>query len=325
MSTEVEKMFVEHIKSSSSLGYGYTRSQVIQLASEFLSSIGVLKKPKLSQQWYNGFIRRWPELKKSQPSLLASVRAQASDPSKISAYFDELRDIFEKYDLANSSERLFNVDEKYVSTEHKPPHVLSSVSLKSPQAITSPRIGCTLIGAGNALGHYVPPYFCFKGTRLNPEWLHDTCPGTNACMSPTGWSNSDVFYKYMTTHLMKYMPSGQKVVLYDGHKSHVNPTLISWARQNDIHLMLFNPHLSHVLQPLDVGCFGPFQRIINSSSHAWLKNHPGQVIGKHNIVQIASKSYVSALSPQNLQASFKKNRHFSTKSYSLRPGQNNTT
>ena len=109
-------MFVEHIKSSS-LGYGYTRSQVIQLASEFLSSIGVLQKPKLSQQWYNGFIRRWPELKKTQPSSLASVRAQASDPSKIYAYFDELRDIFEKYDLANSPERLFNVDGKYVSTD----------------------------------------------------------------------------------------------------------------------------------------------------------------------------------------------------------------
>ena len=60
-------MFVEQIKSSSSLGYGYTRSQIIQLSSEFLSSIGVLKKPKLSQQ-----VRQ--ELKKTEPSSLASVQ-----------------------------------------------------------------------------------------------------------------------------------------------------------------------------------------------------------------------------------------------------------
>ena len=51
--------------------------------------------------------------------------------------------------------------------------------------------------------------------------------------------------------------------IYDGHSTHVNPTIIDWARSNRIILFVLPAHHSHILQPLDVGCFGPLQRIYN--------------------------------------------------------------
>ena len=66
--------------------------------------------------------------------------------------------------------------------------------------------------------------------------------------------------------------------------------------------LCFLPTLAMSFIPLDVGCFGPFQKILDNITHKWLRDNPGQVISKHNI---ASKAYTSGLSPTNLQSSFK--------------------
>ena len=59
-------------------------------------------------------------------------------------------------------------------------------------------------------------------------------------MSPTGWSNSDVFNNYLTKHFAKYVgitnkQSDQKtLVLYDGHKSHAQLTLTDSAKKHNV-------------------------------------------------------------------------------------------
>jgi hypothetical protein len=41
---------------------------------------------------------------------------------------------------------------------------------------------------------------------------------------------------------------------YDGHSSHDTDEVKQLAEDNNIILYMF-PHLTHLLQPLDVGCF----------------------------------------------------------------------
>ena len=103
----------------------------------------------------------------------------------------------------------------------------------------------TVIGAGNALGVNIPPYFVFKGKRMNRDLLASTAPGSDGCTSETGWSNSQIFKTYLTEHFMKYMQTGSnksKQLLYDGHKSHIHPDIIEFARNHDITLFVLPPH-----------------------------------------------------------------------------------
>lgn len=88
--------------------------------------------------------------------------------------------------------------------------------------------------------------------------LIDNCTnGTSGSVSGSGWSNTELFHKY---HLIKYaqgLTDDQPVLLiYDGHKSHVALSVIEWAKAHNIILVL-PAHCSHILQPLDVGCFRP--------------------------------------------------------------------
>ena len=64
-------------------------------------------------------------------------------------------------------------------------------------------------------------------------------------------------------------------------------------------------HTSHILQPLDVGCYGPFQRIYNNECHKTMYTN-SSVITRYNVCEIACKVYPKAFSPTNLQSAYKK-------------------
>src|SRR5947199_5347512 len=50
-----------------------------------------------------------------------------------------------------------------------------------------------------------------------------------------------------------------RLLLLDGHNSHVTADFIQFAIDKRIILLCFPPHTTHLLQPLDVGVFGPYQ------------------------------------------------------------------
>ena len=49
------------------------------------------------------------------------------------------------------------------------------------------------------------------------------------------------------------------VLFFDGHHSHMSLKLIEVARSNNMHLICFPPHCTHILQPLDVAVFEPLK------------------------------------------------------------------
>ena len=92
---------------------------------------------------------------------------------------------------------------------------------------------------------------------MKRENLKKSTPGTAATSSKTGWCNSEVFRKFLVEHFLKYVkptPEEPVVLIYDGHKSHVNIHISDWAIENNIHLFVLPAHTSHFLQPLDVSC-----------------------------------------------------------------------
>ncbi|XP_052083703.1 uncharacterized protein LOC127721060 [Mytilus californianus] len=144
---------------------------------------------------------------------------------------------------------------------------------------------------------------------MNNSLIEDCTNGTSGSVSGSGWSNTDIFHKYLGEHFIKYaqgLTDDQPVLLiYDGHKSHVALSVIAWAKAHNIIILVLPAHCSHILQPLDVGCFGPLSRILNNSCHKYLREHR-EPINRYNIGKLATDAYVKALSPHNLKTSFEK-------------------
>lgn len=77
------------------------------------------------------------------------------------------------------------------------------------------------------MGNFIPPYYVFPGKRWNTEFLAGTAPGASGEMSESGWSNMQVFHKYMKTHFAKNAGISDRnqepiLILYDGHRSHIS-------------------------------------------------------------------------------------------------------
>ena len=83
-----------------------------------------------------------------------------------------------------------------------------------------------------------------------PSLLNNVSSDTSGTVSRSGWSNTEVVKMYLANHFLKYVQGpddAQKLVLYDGHRSHIHPDIITWAKQHNITLFVLTPHTSHIL------------------------------------------------------------------------------
>ena len=135
--------------------------------------------------------------------------------------------------------------------------------------------------------------------------------GAEGVMSESGWSNSDIFKQYLQDHFLPYVrtqaSSSEPILLiFDGHASHVSPSLIEWANNHNTILFVLPAHTSHLLQPLDVAMFGPFKSFYYTECAIFMRNHIGQTITKYDMCSMACKAYLKAFIPINIQSGFRK-------------------
>ena len=98
LSLDDEAKIVNHLKIVATYGYGYTRSEVANVASDYAVQIGT-RRPSdapLTRGWLEGFIKRWPELKVLRRRNLDLARAKSASEEKTDNYFTELSEIMKK-------------------------------------------------------------------------------------------------------------------------------------------------------------------------------------------------------------------------------------
>ena len=122
---------------------------------------------------------RWKDrLATIKPRSLTATRAQSFTQETVNKYNEDLESIHNKYHLQDTPQLIYHVDETGLQPKYRPPSIIACKSSK-PQAVTSPRSTIViLIACANAAGSALPPYFVFKGKRMNDELLKGALPGT---------------------------------------------------------------------------------------------------------------------------------------------------
>jgi len=89
-------------------------------------------------------------------------------------------------------------------------------------------------------------------------------PGWTFTTNSSGWTNNFHGIKWIIhfdtkTKSLLDSPSDYRLLLCDGHDSHVSAEIVAYCLRNRIILTLLPTHSSHLLQPLDVGIFAPLK------------------------------------------------------------------
>ena len=273
------------------MGYKRSVQETLQLATNYLQYLGRRRSssPPFSRRWYNGFQRRNPTFKSINP-----------DPPKIftkrdmALHFDRLKNTLTKYNLLNRPHLIYNIDEKDVYTDSK---------------ASKPTSDTTILACGSATGNSIPPYFIFSDKTFTQSWMSQCPPGT-AGTSKSDWSNSEILFDYLKNHLLKFIPAPTAespiLLILDGHRSHLNLSLLEWTEDKCIFIFIIAAHTSYFLQPLDIACFRSFEMYFIENRKQLMKGDHGEYRCKEDLCKLASQAYLEGLKPQNLINGFKK-------------------
>jgi hypothetical protein len=118
-------------------------------------------------------------------------------------------------------------------------------------------------------GTAIDPCIIFKGKNLLNGWIPlDTVGKWHFACNDKGWMSNNLgewwIVKCFDAATKEKAKGEYRLLLCDGHDSHIMAAFVRYCLDNKIVLFLLPPHSSHLLQPLDVGVFGPVKTAMGS-------------------------------------------------------------
>jgi hypothetical protein len=122
----------------------------------------------------------------------------------------------------------------------------------------------TSIESTGASGFSLPPTVIFKGKVFIASWANGLPDDWYLEVSPNGWTSDEIGLRWLQKVFLPStfprMKGKYRLLVLDGHGSHLTPKFDEICHQNNVIPICMPPHSSHLLQPLDVGCFAVLKR-----------------------------------------------------------------
>lgn len=175
-------------------------------------------------------------------------RKTSFNKHNVMQFYKNLNEVHEKFDPI-PPHKIFNLDETACLTVQNPSKVVVPVGFGELSNTTSAERGTqtTMIGCINAIGNYIPPMLIFPRVHLKEHMLKESPPGTVGAANQSGWSNEEIFLKFLDHFITHVKPSkdDRVLVLMDNHETHLSPAALEKAVDNGIIMLTFPPHTSH--------------------------------------------------------------------------------
>lgn len=306
-----EARLVDYLKLMCSFGYSFSRTDIINIATDFAIILGK-REPSdaLTHQWYYKYLERWPGMEINRASSTKKQFERATSVDCLSRYFLNLQELLTKHDLMNKPDSMFIVDEVLIYLDKTPPSIYSWKHLmkveKYKKGLTPTM---TIIASGNASGARLPAFFIFPGKTVSSESIEDCSPGTGATCSDDGTTNCSVFQLYLENHFLKFIdrkdPNEAIMILYDGHRTHMSPTLVEMYKAQNVHLFPIPPSGSQCLVSVQKGIFGDMEAQFDKECDAFIESEIEKSIHS-NICVVASRAYNESVNQEALKSTFQR-------------------
>jgi hypothetical protein len=230
-------------------------------------------KWEVLQRWVTRFLHcHADKLTTKWSAGIDCKRHKADNGNKYKLYFDILHRKMQEYGI--DERNTYNMDEKgfFVGRTTRSKRVFSKASLAQKERTAALQDGnrewVTCIACVCASGDALPPALIYQGiARIQSSWVDDLVAEQHKIFVshlPSGWSNNEIGLAWLHQVFERNMKAkaycGWRLLILDGHSSHLMPGFIDFCDQNQIILAIFPPHSAHSLQPLDVVLFSPLSR-----------------------------------------------------------------
>ena len=266
-----EATLVDHVIYLQQHGFPVRPRHLHQLARQLLEAKGSMHE--LGHTWVSKFISRHPHLRSTIVRPRKYHRAYAETPANFQRFYDLFRELVDDFKIL--PENIWNMDEKgcMMGVQGKAIRIVLK-SERAPFLVhNGSRKWTTMIEAISMGNQMLDPFFIFKGKKVLSSWVQqlDTHGYSHGRinMSKNGWTTVDLGLSWLELTFnpqtsASLQENQWRLLLLDGHSSHISRQFVQFAIQNKIKLLGLPSHTTHRLQPLDVGCFGPLAQHYHS-------------------------------------------------------------
>jgi hypothetical protein len=277
-----EQELLRYIERLTRQGLQPTRPMIRRFASSIAGK-------ELGIHWVDRYIERYQiDLISRWATGIDRLRHQADSGLKYKLYFDLLIDKISQYDI--EPHNIYNMDEKgfmlgvLIRSKRVFSRRLYEKGKIKAHIQDGSREWITLLACICADGSHLEPSLIYQSASgsIQDSWLQAFDPDDHRvhfASSPSGWTNNELglaWLKYVFDRSTKKKARrSYRLLILDGHGSHLTMDFIEYCNQNRILLAVYPPHSTHTLQPLDVVMFKPLSSAYSNQVAAFIERCQG--------------------------------------------------
>jgi hypothetical protein len=223
----------------------------------------------------------WDEYHEEGKEGVSSMdqRAQCEDPKLIGDWFKLVEDAKAKHGIFDHD--VFNFDETgFIMGMISNNMVVTSAERNGRARHAQPgnREWITVVQGANAGGWCIPPFIIAAGHWHLEDWYEDHILPLDCVITTThnGWTDNKEglhWIDHFNTHTKNRTVGVYRLLVLDGHESHLSTEFERYCQNHNIITLCMPAHASHLLQPLDVGCFALVKRAYGKEIGDLIKLH----------------------------------------------------
>ena len=231
------------------------------------------------------------------------------DPKQIQAWFQLVQNMVTKYGIL--LEDTYNFDETgfqmgVISTSK----VVTRSERKGRPKTKQPgnREWVTLVHTINSSGWVLPAFVIFEAKLHQASWYRTPSLPRDwkIAVSDNSWTTNKIgleWLQHFEEHTSSRTKGRYRLLVLDGHSSHHTTQFEEFCRDHSIITLCMLAHSSHILQPLDVGCFSPLKTAYSRQVEGLMRlgvNH----ISKEEFLTAYLEAHKATFTTSNIQAGF---------------------
>ncbi|KAM4061782.1 DDE superfamily endonuclease [Hirsutella rhossiliensis] len=276
-----------------------------------------MAKMEVGKNWPYSFVNRHRnELGCTWFDGFDVARKRADSASRYKDYFELIRSKIEEYDIASCN--TYSMDEKgfLLGVINRTKRVFSLNQKKQGKLLGASQDGnrswITFVACICQDMTSLPPFLIYQGKpgQVQDAWLTEFDPEHQSAFfttSDTGWTNHELGKEWLVGVFDRFTKAkarngrDYRLLITDGHSSHINMDFLEWCDQHRIIVAVFPPHSTHRLQPLDVSLFGPLSTAYTNQLIRWMEKTQGLVgLSKREFWTLFWNALEASFSPENI-------------------------
>ena len=305
--TTEEETVVDYILDCDARGYPLRLPAVKDLADSLLAA---RHRDPVGPNWPKAFIKRRPELKIKFNRKYDYRRALCEDPELVQGWFRLVQNTRAKYGIQDDD--TYNFDETgFMMGMHNASAVVTASErrLKPKSLQQGNREWVTSVVCVSAAGWAIPPFIIFQGKHHLSAWYkEDSLPRDWLIgVSKNGWTTNELGMKWLehfNRHTKERTIRAYRLLILDGHESHDSLEFQQYCKEAKIITLCMPPHSSHLLQPLDVGCFLPLKKAYGRQAEEMIRNGINHMT-KIEFLPAFQQAYSKTITKDNILGGFR--------------------